>query len=84
MEENGPIQGLRKHAGVLIAGSDMASVDATCCRIMGIDPSRIGYLQIAAGTEALAEPDVRQLGVSIASVKQAFDLPPGMSHLRLA
>ena len=47
MEGNGPIQGKPKPAGVLVAGRDMPGGDATCCRIMGIDPGRIGYLQIA-------------------------------------
>lgn len=83
MEGNGPIQGLRKHAGVLVAGGDMARVDATCCRLMGIDPSKVRYLQLASGSKDLAESRIQQLGVSIASAKQVFDLPPGMSHLRL-
>jgi uncharacterized protein (DUF362 family) len=83
MEGNGPIQGLRKHAGVLVSGGDMARVDATCCRLMGIDPSKVRYLQLASGIKNLAESNIRQLGVSIASAKQVFDLPPGMSHLRL-
>ena len=39
MEGNGPIQGKPKPAGVLVAGRDMPAVDATCCRIMGIDPA---------------------------------------------
>src|SRR5579859_694344 len=50
MEGNGPIQGTPKHAGVLVMGSDLAAVDATCCRIMGIDPARVGYLQKATDT----------------------------------
>ena len=41
MEGNGPIQGTAKHAGVLVAGRDPVAVDATCCRIMRIDPMRI-------------------------------------------
>ena len=40
MEGNGPIQGTPKHAGVLVAGRDPVAVDATCCRIMRIDPFR--------------------------------------------
>ena len=44
MEGNGPIQGVPKRVGVLVAGSDPVSVDATCCRIMGLDPMQIGYL----------------------------------------
>jgi uncharacterized protein (DUF362 family) len=83
MEGNGPIQGIRKHAGVLVSGGDMSRVDATCCRLMGIDPSKVRYLQLASGIKDLAEANIRQLGISIASAKQVFDLPPGMSHLRL-
>jgi len=48
MEGNGPIQGVPKHAGVLVAGHDPAAVDATCCRIMKIDPLRIQYLRLVA------------------------------------
>src|SRR5262249_39240483 len=44
MEGNGPIQGVPKRAGVLVAGSDPVAVDATCCRIMRIDPLQINYL----------------------------------------
>ena len=53
MEGNGPIQGTAKHVGVLVAGGDPVAVDATCCRIMGIDPMRIRYLQLAARTRSI-------------------------------
>src|SRR5579864_5481112 len=52
MEGNGPIQGTPKRAGVLVAGRDVRAVDATCCRIMGIDPLKIAYLQPALVTDA--------------------------------
>ena len=81
MEGNGPIQGVRRHAGLLIAGRDMAAVDATCCRLMGVDPEKIAYLQMA--TRTTGRPEIRQIGVSIESGKQTFALPPGMSGLRL-
>ena len=48
MQGNGPIQGTPKHVGVLVAGSDLPAVDATCCRIMRIDPHGIEYLELAA------------------------------------
>src|SRR5580658_3188065 len=47
MEGNGPIQGTPKHVGVLVAGRDPAAVDATCCRVMGIDPKAIQYLHMS-------------------------------------
>ncbi len=84
MEGNGPIQGTPKPAGVLVAGSDPAAVDATCCRIMKIDPLRIGYLQLAAeGKGRIAERDIELTGESIVSVATPFGLIPEFRHLRL-
>lgn len=74
MEGNGPIQGTPKAAGVLVAGSDVAAVDATCCRVMGIDPKRIAYLDLARGQKNLEEAAFRQIGESIASVRTPFEL----------
>jgi len=74
MEGNGPIQGTPKHAGVLVAGSDAAAVDATCCRIMGIDPRKIEYLRIARGEANLGESAFRQIGEPVSSVRTAFEL----------
>jgi uncharacterized protein (DUF362 family) len=82
MQGNGPIQGGAKYVGVLVAGRDLAAVDATCCRVMGIDPGRIGYLQKAAGNR-LAETDIHQLGESIAAVRTDFELPPQFAAIRL-
>jgi uncharacterized protein (DUF362 family) len=77
MEGNGPIQGVPKFAGVLVAGRDLRAVDATCCRIMRINPLEIGYLRLSAGAEApLIEPNIRQMGESIASVATPFQLIP--------
>src|SRR5438874_2023348 len=55
MEGNGPIQGTPKQVGVIVAGADVTAVDATCCRIMGIDPRKIDYLRIARGGENLVD-----------------------------
>ena len=74
MEGNGPIQGTPKYAGVLVAGSDTAAVDATCCRIMGIDPKKIEYLRIARGEANLSESAFRQIGEPVSSVHTPFQL----------
>jgi uncharacterized protein (DUF362 family) len=74
MEGNGPIQGSPKQVGVLVAGSDVVAVDATCCRIMGIDPKKIAYLQMARGEANLAESAFLQTGERIDSVRTPFDL----------
>jgi uncharacterized protein (DUF362 family) len=85
MEGNGPIQGVPKHVGVLVAGSDPLSVDATCCRIMRIDPYKVDYLRLASGEveSHLAEQNIRQIGESIAAVATPFELPPTFPWLRL-
>jgi uncharacterized protein (DUF362 family) len=74
MEGNGPIQGTPKQAGVVVAGSDPAAVDATCCRIMGIDPTKIAYLRLARGEENLGESAFRQIGEPVSSVRTPFQL----------
>ena len=74
MEGNGPIQGTPKHAGVLVAGSDVVAVDATCCRIMGINPARIDYLRLARGADQLGEGGFHQVGERIGTVQTNFEL----------
>jgi uncharacterized protein (DUF362 family) len=86
MEGNGPIQGTPKHSGVLEAGGDPVAVDATCCRIMGIDPMKVRYLQLAArrGKETeISEDYIRQVGESIQTVSTPFELIPQFQRLRL-
>ncbi|MDE3198444.1 MAG: DUF362 domain-containing protein [Acidobacteriota bacterium] len=82
MEGNGPIQGTPKAAGVLVAGRDPAAVDATCCRIMRIDPRKIEYLRIARGEENLGDASFRQIGETVASVGSPFALMDVWSGIR--
>ena len=49
MEGDGPIMGSAKPMGLLVVGTNNTAVDATLGRIMGFEPSRISYLQLAAG-----------------------------------
>ena len=84
MQGNGPILGTPKHAGVLVAGAHPPSVDATCCQIMGIDPSGIRYLDLVAQRTAWHPRDIRQIGELAQSAYTPFDLPPGFEGLRLA
>jgi uncharacterized protein (DUF362 family) len=86
MEGNGPIQGTPKQAGVLVMGSDLPAVDATCCRIMGIDPARVDYLSMALGRGLglIDEAHIEQRGETIKSVKTPFELIEKFKDLRLA
>jgi uncharacterized protein (DUF362 family) len=85
MDGNGPIQGDAKPLGIVVAGSDPLAVDATCCRVMRIDPFRVGYLRLAAADLThIADQSIVQTGETIASVATPFALVPGFRNLRLA
>ncbi|MBI2689982.1 MAG: DUF362 domain-containing protein [Acidobacteria bacterium] len=84
MEGNGPIQGQPKHMGALVFGRDIVAVDATCCRMMGIDPAKIDYLQLAADLGAISASQIDQRGENPASLRQEFGLIEQFKHLRLA
>jgi uncharacterized protein (DUF362 family) len=83
MEGNGPILGTRKMAGVIAAGSHPPSVDATCCRIMQIDPQKIGYLKLIERRSQWKSDTIQQIGEPINSVATRFALIPDLEHLRL-
>lgn len=83
MEGNGPIQGTAKQVGVIVAGPDLAAVDATCCRIMGIDPQRVQYLTLARSASDLKESAIPQRGEAICDVQTSFALLPQFESLRL-
>ncbi len=75
MEGDGPIMGDPKKAGVLVMGRNLAAVDATCCRIMGIDPYKVSYLERADNwLGPIREGSIEQFGETIASVRTDFNL----------
>ena len=75
MEGDGPIMGKPRHAGVIVMGRNLAAVDATCARAMGIDPKKVVHLAAASGRlGTIRESDIRQRGENIASVRTDFAL----------
>ncbi len=83
MEGNGPIQGTPKPAGVLVMGSDLLAVDATCCRIMGLNPQQVEYLQLAGPLGNIEPERIEQRGERIASVRTDFRVIDHFGYLRL-
>lgn len=82
MEGNGPIQGRPRKAGVIVAGANLPAVDATCCRLMGIDPCRVASLAGATHLGPLDEPWIEQRGENPAALRQDFELMPMWAGLR--
>lgn len=47
MDGNGPSWGKKKKLGLIIAGTDAFAVDFVCCRLTGMEPENIPYLNTA-------------------------------------
>jgi len=75
MEGDGPIMGSPKEAGVIVMGRNLPAVDATCARLMGINPHRIKYLSMAAKMLGpINEPHIFQRGEDWRSIRTDFQL----------
>lgn len=82
MEGDGPIQGTPKQAGVIVMGRDLLAVDATCCRIMGIQAEKVEFLDMAQGLGWVGDDRIEQRGEKWESVKSTFQLLPMWSELQ--
>lgn len=82
MEGDGPIMGTPKQLGCIIIGENLPAVDATCTRLMGLQPFGIKYLTEASGRLGpIHEQNITQRGETIDSLRtrfHLFDVP----HLR--
>jgi uncharacterized protein (DUF362 family) len=81
MEGDGPLNGTPKPIGVLVMGCDLVAVDATCCRLMQLNPEKIGYLVMGARKKLglLAESQIQQIGEKIADRAMVFET---LEHFR--
>ena len=59
-------------------GCDPLAVDATCCRLMGLRPEKIGYLVMGRRRKLglFGEAEIGQLGETIAGMAQPFATVP--------
>jgi uncharacterized protein (DUF362 family) len=85
MEGDGPIMGTPRQSRCLVIGANLPAVDATCARLMRIDPWRVGYLAEASGRLGpIAERHISQRGETVASLAQPYRLldHPAFAALR--
>jgi uncharacterized protein (DUF362 family) len=67
--------GTPRQSNVLVMGTNLPAVDATCARLMRIDPWRVGYLAGASGRLGpIGERHISQRGETIAAMSQPFRL----------
>jgi uncharacterized protein (DUF362 family) len=85
MEGDGPLNGTPKAMGVLVMGCDLVAVDATCCRLMQLDPEKIGYLVLGHRKKVglLAAGQIQQVGETVEGRAQVFETVPHFKPLWL-
>ena len=85
MEGDGPLNGTARPLGVLVMGDDLLAVDATCCRLMMLDPEKIGYLVLGANKRLghLPSAEIRQIGEAIEALAQPFATVPHFEGIRM-
>ncbi len=83
MEGNGPIQGDPREVGVLAFGADPVAVDATCTRLMGLDPWKVGYLAAVEPFLGNVGSDrIEQLGESVTRHRADFAVLEGFEAVK--
>jgi uncharacterized protein (DUF362 family) len=84
MEGDGPIMGRPRQLGFVAMGTDVVAVDATCARVIGVDPAKLAYLEAAAEFLGNADPArIEQRGERPDRYRTNFDLIESMQRVRL-
>lgn len=75
MEGNGPVRGKARAMDLTILGNNIVSTDAVMAHLMGFNPNKIRFLQIAshAGLGAIDLDNIDIFGESIESTRQKFE-----------
>jgi uncharacterized protein (DUF362 family) len=83
MDGDGPLWGNPVASGVIVVGDNLASVDATCCRLMRLQPERVAYLVAAAEWHGpIAERDIRVSGAQLDDLVRSYTPPVTFPRLR--
>lgn len=77
MEGFGPHAGTPVHVGCVLAGTDMVAIDATACRIAGLELEKVDYFEAVAkkGLGTYDEAEIEVLGDTIAMVQKDLFMP---------
>jgi uncharacterized protein (DUF362 family) len=84
MEGDGPIMGTARPLGFLAMGADLVAVDATCARIIGLDPAKMEYLAWAGDFLGnIAERRIEHRGETPTRYRTVFDVVDHIQPMRL-
>ena len=84
MEGYGPLLGDAKPVGLLVMGDNSVAVDGTAARVMGIEPARVEYLQMARNIRlgSYHPQNIRLSGVPLERARRDFALERGFEYMR--
>jgi uncharacterized protein (DUF362 family) len=82
MEGNGPLNGSSRHVGCVVLADDPVAADATCARLMGLEPDRV--VQINEAAKFIGNSSVNlidQVGETLRSPDRPFNVVPEFRFL---
>lgn len=83
MEGNGPLNGTPRQFGKIVLSSDPVAADATCARLMGLEPDRVPHLREASrfvGNSATTV--IEQVAEMLVPPEVPFRVVPDWDYLR--
>jgi uncharacterized protein (DUF362 family) len=84
MEGNGPLNGHPRSLNRIVLADDPVAADATCARLMGLDPTRITHLRVGAQFLGNASAErIDQIAEAVCAPANPFEVVPEFEHLRL-
>ncbi|HXY11847.1 MAG TPA: DUF362 domain-containing protein [Terriglobales bacterium] len=83
MEGDGPLNGSPRPLGTVVLADDPVAADATCARLMGLEPDRIPHIQEAARFLGNSLPAlIDQGGEVLRRPEVPFQVVPEFQHIR--
>ena len=83
MEGDGPIMGRPRHVGFVGVATDLVALDATCARIIGLEPAKMPYLSVAAEFMGNADAGrIEQRAERLERYQTRFDVIDAMRKYR--
>jgi uncharacterized protein (DUF362 family) len=82
MEGNGPLNGHPRPLNRIVLAGDPVAADATCARLMGLDPTRVTHIRIGAQFLGNVSTErIDQLADAVCVPANPFDVVPEFQHL---
>ena len=84
MEGNGPLSGTSRRLGKIVLSDDPVAADATCARLMGLEPNRIPHIHEGSRFIGNAYSElIQQVCEPVISPQSPLETVSEWAHLRL-